>query len=136
MYKRQVLEGRYFRKRVKEQTLLAERYDDEFSVVVISLSDAVTSGVYSSVLDAITERLRRTDMAFLYQKRFAVVLPRLGSATLRAMLERIQTLVSVGAGNEAVKRIVGATYPSERFTNARAILDWSEDQLRDEPMDE
>ncbi|MFK7998917.1 MAG: hypothetical protein AB8H86_04945 [Polyangiales bacterium] len=131
-----VLEGRYFRKRLKEQTNLADRYGDEFSVVVISVSKDVHQGVYSSVLDAVTERLRRTDMVFLYRRRFAVVLPRLGVSTLSAMLERIKELVAVGAGTKSIERIAGGTYPSDRFKDARAILDWSEDQLRDQPMDD
>ena len=131
-----ILQGRYFRARLKEHTDLADRYGDEFSVVVISVSREVHTGDYSSVLDAVTERLRRTDMVFLYRRRFAIILPRLGERTLVSMLERIQALVAVGAGAKAIERIAGGTYPSSRFKDARGILDWSEDQLRDQPMDD
>ncbi len=131
-----ILEGRYFRKRLKEQTVLAERHKDEFSVVVITIERNMPAAVRSSVLDAVTERLRRTDMVFLYRRRFALVLPRLGATSLGSMLSRISDLITAGSGAGVVERLVGATYPSERFEDARGVLDWAEDQLRDQPMDD
>ena len=85
-----VLEGRYFRKRLREQVNLADRYGDSFAVVVITMVKGVSEGVYSSVLDAVTERLRRTDMVFLYRRRFALVLPRMRPAALSPLIERVR----------------------------------------------
>ncbi len=125
-----LLEGRYFRKRLREQLNLADRYGDTFAVVVLTMVDGVQEPVYSSVLDAVTERLRRTDMVFLYRRRFALVLPRMRLAALEPLIKRVRELVAVGAGTDAIERIASQVYPHEDFEDAPALLDWAEDQLR------
>ncbi|MEM9067484.1 MAG: hypothetical protein AAGE52_03230 [Myxococcota bacterium] len=125
-----VLEGRYFRKRLREQVNLADRYGDSFAVVVLTMASDVQEPVYSSVLDAVTERLRRTDMVFLYRRRFALVLPRLRSATLEPLIKRVRELVAVGAGSSAIESISSTVYPEPRFEEGSQLLDWAEDQLR------
>ena len=130
-----VLEGRYFRKRLREHVNLADRYSDSFAVVVITLVPDIKEGVYGSVLDAVTDRLRRTDMVFLYRKRFAMVLPRMGPAALEPLIERVCDLVAVGAGRGALERIGSLCYPNAEVTDGRAVLDWAEDQLRNIPLE-
>lgn len=146
-----LLEGRYFRKRLREQIHLADRYGDSFAILVITIARDLAPGVYSSVLDATTERLRRTDMVFLYRRRFAVVLPRMRDVGLEPMVERLQNLVAVGAGAAVVERIASLVYPDPEHPHTthpdkrpaepgdiqeagRRVLDWAEDQLRDEPL--
>lgn len=137
-----LLEGRYFRKRLREQIHLADRYGDSFAILVITVARGVNRGVYSSVLDASTERLRRTDMVFLYRRRFAVVLPRMREAGLQPMVERLESLVAVGAGSAVLERIASLVYPDPQRSDdpdeveesGRRVLDWAEDQLRDEPL--
>ena len=129
-----VLEGRYFRKRLREQVNLADRYGDSFAVVVITMVKGVSEGVYSSVLDAVTERLRRTDMVFLYRRRFALVLPRMRPAALSPLIERVRELVAYGAGDEALERIDSLCYPTEELAENLDVLDWAEDRLRDIPL--
>ncbi len=126
-----VLEGRYFRKRLREQANLADRYGDSFAVVVITMVKGVSEGVYSSVLDAVTERLRRTDMVFLYKRRFALVLPRMRPAALEPLIDRVRELVAVGAGDAALERIDSLCYPTDEIEESSGVLDWAEDQLRD-----
>ncbi len=126
-----VLEGRYFRKRLREQVNLADRYGDSFGVVVITMVQGVSEGVYSSVLDAVTERLRRTDMVFLYRRRFALVLPRMRPAALEPLIDRVRELVAVGAGDAALERIDSLCYPTDELDENTGVLDWAEDQLRD-----
>lgn len=128
-----IVEGRYFRKRVREQCALADRYGDPFSVVVIALKPEPGEGVYQSVLDAVVERLRRTDMVFLYRRRFALVLPRMRSESLAPFVARVRELIDVGVGREAVEQIDSLVYPNDTVGDTQAVLDWSEDQLQTTP---
>lgn len=128
-----ILEGRYFRKRLREQCALAERYGDSFSCVVVTLLRGETDAgdMYASVLDAITERLRRSDMVFLYRRRFAMILPRMRAEALGPLVERITVLVGreqVGTVLEAVQSL---SYPNPVLQDTQAVLDWAEDRLRD-----
>ncbi len=128
----QVLEGRYFRKRLREQCALAERYGDPFATVVVKLS-AVTDGraLYDSVLDAITDWLRRTDMVFLYKRRFAMILPRMRAVALGPLIGRVEKLIEVGAGEESIESVTTLVFPDPQYEDTQAVLDWAEDQLRE-----
>jgi len=128
-----IVEGRYFRKRVREQCALADRYGDPFAVVVISLRTEPSEGVYQSVLDAVVERLRRTDMVFLYRRRFALVLPRMRAESLSPLIERVRELIAVGAGADSVEQIDQLVYPNPSVSDTQGVLDWAEDQLRTTP---
>ncbi|MFK7991416.1 MAG: hypothetical protein AB8I08_35695 [Sandaracinaceae bacterium] len=125
-----IVEGRYFRKRVREQCALAERYGDPFAVVVIALTPEPREGVYQSVLDAVVERLRRTDMVFLYKRRFALVLPRMREEALTPLIERVHRLIEVGAGEAAIETMDSLVFPDPSHTDTQAVLDWAEDRLR------
>jgi hypothetical protein len=129
-----IVEGRYFRKRVREQCALADRYGDPFAVVVISLLPEPQDGVYQSVLDAVVERLRRTDMVFLYRRRFALLLPRMREESLSPLIDRVRELIQVGAGDGVVENIEHMVYPDESHTDTQSVLDWAEDQLRTIPV--
>lgn len=129
-----VLEGRYFRARLREQVNLADRYGDTFAVAVVTITEGVADGVYSSVLDAVTERLRQTDMVFLYRRRFALLLPRMRASGLEPLIGRMRALVDVGAGVGAIDHIASRVYPdglsAEGDAEGARVLDWAEDQLR------
>ncbi len=128
----QVLEGRYFRKRLREQCALTERYGDPFATVVVKLS-SFTDGpaLYDSVLDAITDRLRRTDMVFLYKRRFALILPRMRAISLGPLIGRVERLIEVGAGEETIESVTTLVFPDPQYEDTQAVLDWAEDQLRE-----
>lgn len=127
------VEGRYFRKRVREQCALAERYGDPFAVVVIALEPEPSPGLYQEVLDAVMERLRRTDMVFLYRQRFALVLPRMRTEALDALVGRVRALIRENAGADVVHTLETLVYPSSELADTQAVLDWAEDQLRAGP---
>ncbi len=128
----EVLEGRYFRKRLREQCALADRYGDPFALVVAKLADNVdSSALYQSVLDAVLDRLRRTDMVFLYKRRFALILPRMRAVSLGPLIGRIERLVAVGAGDSAIESVATLVYPDPEHGETQAVLDWAEDQLRE-----
>ncbi|HJL14820.1 MAG TPA: hypothetical protein RMH99_04140 [Sandaracinaceae bacterium LLY-WYZ-13_1] len=128
-----IVEGRYFRKRVREQCAMADRYGDPFAVVVISLEHEPHEGVYQSVLDAVVERLRKTDMVFLYRRRFALVLPRMRAESLGPLIDRVRELIDVGAGEAVIEDIESLVYPHPERPDTQAVLDWAEDQLRTTP---
>jgi hypothetical protein len=125
-----IVEGRYFRKRVREQCGLADRYRDPFAVVVIRVVAKPDEGAYQSVLDALVERLRSSDMVFLYRTRFALVLPRMRKESLDPLVDRVRALIDAGAGRGAIERISSLVYPNEATADTQAVLDWAEDQLR------
>lgn len=125
-----LLEGRYFRKRLREQCALAERYGDVFACVVITLASEQRGEAYSSVLDAITEKLRRTDMVFLYRRRFAIILPRMRPEGLEPLISRVRQLIAVGVGEATLEKVTSLVFPHESLQDSQAVLDWAEDQLR------
>lgn len=128
-----VVEGRYFRKRVREQCALSDRYKDPFAVVVIALSPEPEDGRYQHVLDAVVEKLRRTDMVFLYRRRFALVLPRMQPSSMKTLIDRVQELISSGAGAGTIEGIAALSYPDPAYPDTQSVLDWAEDQLRTTP---
>ena len=125
-----VLEGRYFRKRLREQCALAERYGDPFACVIVRVSQDMGPAVYDGVLDALGERLRRTDMIFLYRRRFALILPRMRAVSLGPLIERVRKLVSVGVDAAALDSVRTLVYPDPLHRDTQSVLDWAEDQLR------
>ena len=124
-----ILEGRYFRKRLREQCDLADRYGDPFCCVVFHLGPERSTAAYASVLDAIVERLRRSDMVFMYRRRLALILPRMQLSDLGPLMARLMRLVGMGAGTEAIIGHSHLEYPKPG-RSARQVLDWAEDQLR------
>jgi hypothetical protein len=128
-----IVEGRYFRKRVREQCALADRYRDPFAIVVIALSPEPRDGAYQAVLDAIVERLRSTDMVFLYKRRFALVLPRMRQQALSPLVDRVRDLLRAGVGDDVVEGIHSLVYPDAAYPETQSVLVWAEDQLRTTP---
>jgi len=126
----QVLEGRYFRKRLREHCALAERYGDPFAIVVVRLTVPAQPPVYQSVLDAVTDRLRSTDMVFLYKRRVALILPRMRAVSLDPLIERVRALVAIGAGEDAIQDVTRLVFPTPDYCDTQSVLDWAEDQLR------
>lgn len=126
-----VLEGRQFRKRLRDQCSLAERYGDKFACVIVALAAEREPGTYASVLDAVVERLRQTDMVFVYKRRFAMILPRMRPEAVGPLVERVRRLVAVGAGWDAVDGIHTLLFPDAAIAEPQEVLDWAEDHLRE-----
>lgn len=125
-----ILEGRYFRKRLREHCQQAEQYGGSFACLVISLRPEQSEATYQSILDAVTERLRRTDMVFLYRRRLAMILPRMGEYGLVPLIDRLRELVAVGVGEGALESIASLVFPNADLPDTQSVLDWAEDQLR------
>lgn len=130
-----VVEGRYLRKRVREQCAYSERYGEPFALLVMQLAPEPADGVYRAALDVIAERLRRSDMIAIYKRRVAFLLPRMHPSAVTALTERIR-----GAFDKAVAApdvhapvvldVPTLVFPDPVCPDTQSVLDWLEDQLR------
>jgi hypothetical protein len=125
-----VVEGRYLRKRVREQCAFTERYGEPFALVVVQLRPEPHEGLYAKVVESVVEKLRRTDMIAIYKRRFALLLPRMEAATLPSLLDRIAARVDQVAGKKVVEGVDGQIYPDAAYPDTQSVLDWLEDHLR------
>jgi hypothetical protein len=125
----QFIEGRYLRKRIREQIARAERYKEPFSIMVLALSQGAMMESYEGLVDLLSERLRRSDMVFLYKHRVAVLLPHTPLDVMERLEERIAKLARATLGLRDIEFMV-ASYPAEQFGTPEEVLDWVEDQLR------
>lgn len=127
----QFIEGRYLRRKIQDQIIRAERYKEPFSLMVIKFNRALDEDVYSSLIDLLTERLRRSDMVTLYRQKVAIILPHTPGSVLDKLIERIHKLARATDSLKEVKlHITTSSYPSDSFATPYEILDWIEDELR------
>jgi hypothetical protein len=126
----QFIEGRYLRKRIREQVARADRYAEPFSMLVLRMEEEPgREDVQESLVDVLTERLRRSDMVFLYRHRIAILLPHTPAAVLSRLQERIRRLAEASLGLKEIG-FEAASYPGEEFGRPDDVLDWVEDRLR------
>jgi hypothetical protein len=125
-----IVEGRYLRKRVREQVASSERYGDSFALVVIKLVNEPAPGVYSSAMDGVVERLRRSDMITVYRRRVAMLLPRMRREALGPLVLRVAASIDAAAGRKVVEGDAQLVYPSDAHGDTQSVLDWLEDELR------
>jgi hypothetical protein len=125
-----ILEGRHIRERINEQLSRADRYDEVFSVLVIRLKGPDNSNDYESIVDALCERMRKTDLMFLFKARVVLILPHTDKEACSKLNDRILGLLSE-AINPHINVVFNAlTYPDVDIPNDTYVLDWVEDQLR------
>lgn len=125
-----VLQGRHFRKRLREQCALADRYGDAFGCVVMQFDCALTDLLMAKLQDAIVGQLRGSDTVFMYRRRVAIVLPRCSRAALDSLNERLRGCVVTEIGENALAAAPTLLYPGDGARATQAVLDWAEDQLR------
>lgn len=125
-----VVEGRYLRKRVREQCAYAERYGDTFALVVLQLATEPAEDAYRNAVDVLAQCLRRSDMIAIYKRRVALLLPRMHPAAVSALTERIHRTFDAAVGSTVVEAVPALVYPAEANPDTQSALDWLEDQLR------
>ncbi len=125
----QFIEGRYLRKRVREQVARADRYSEPFAILILRMQEGASDESQESLVDLLVERLRRSDMVFLYRHRVAILLPHTQESVLAKLSERISVLAMATLGLGGIT-VTAASYPGQSFEKPDAILDWVEDQLR------
>jgi len=128
-----IVEGRYLRKRVREQVAYADRYGESFALVVVLLAPEPSPGLYARAAEQVVEKLRRSDMITVYRRRIAMLLPRMRREALDPLVERVRARLDADAGRVVVEDIEHLVYPADQQADTQAVLDWLEDQLRVDP---
>jgi hypothetical protein len=125
-----IVEGRYLRKRVREQCAFADRYGESFALVVLKLAPEPSPGLYARTIELVVEKLRRSDRVTVYRRRIAMLLPRVRRDTLDPLVTRVRKALEEAARHPAVEGIAHLVYPSDAHADTQAVLDWLEDALR------
>src|SRR5947209_8483192 len=76
-------------------------------------------------------RRRRTDMVFVYRRRFAMVLPRIRRDAVGPLVDRQRELLTASGSAAVVESVDVLCYPDPEFADTQAVLDWAEDHLRE-----
>jgi hypothetical protein len=127
-----VLSARQYRKRLKEETARSDRYKQTFSTMIVRMTGGSPDDDHATVLDALIERLRKTDMVFLYKRHVAILLPHTGQPVLQTLVDRIRALIAAVSATELEQILIEATsYPSREFESADALLKWVDARLAD-----
>ena len=127
-----VLSARQYRKRLREEAARADRYKQTFSTMIVGLADRGDTEDYASVLDALIERLRKTDLVFLYKRHVAILLPHTGAPVLTTLVGRIRALIAAVASMDADEiAIDSCSYPSHGMSSGEALLAWADQNLKE-----
>ena len=125
-----MLEGKYLRRSLREQMALSDRYKETFSILVMAFDAKGDEGLQQSLIDAVIERLRKSDMVFLFRRRAVILLPRTDAAAAEKLMSRLRLLFSTAIGGDLAVAFRCRTYPAPDITSQDEILDWTEEQLR------
>lgn len=125
-----MMEGRHLRGRVAEQISRADRYDEPFSLMVLRLEELPDKAAYESVVETLCERMRKTDLMFLFKHRIVLILPHTPRKPRRMLEERIKCLLEAAFKEVRNMDIHGLTYPDPSLKKKSSVLDWVEDHLR------
>lgn len=127
-----VLSARQYRKRLREESARADRYKQTFSTMIVNLTEKGEDEDYASVLDALIERLRKTDLVFLYKRHVAILLPHTGAPVLTTLVGRIRALIAAVASVDADEiGIASCSYPSREMPSGDALLTWADANLKE-----
>lgn len=125
-----MLEGRHLRGRIGEQLSRGDRYKEPFSLMVLKLSEGSTKPEYEAVVDTLCERMRKTDLMFLFKSRVVLILPHTIKENCGMLAGRIAHLLKEAVNTGIDVEIEHLTYPDPDLPSKSSVLDWAEDQLR------
>jgi len=125
-----MLEGRHLRGRVGEQISRANRYDETFSLIALKFSERPDPATYDSVVDTLCERMRKSDLMFMFKSRLILVLPHTPAEPCQMLQGRIKGLLDAAYTPPPTVDMAGLTYPDPEIEKSSEVLDWCEDQLR------
>jgi len=125
-----MLEGRHLRGRVGEQISRANRYNETFSLIALKFSERPDPAAYDSVVDTLCERMRKSDLMFLFKTRLILVLPHTPKEACQMLKGRIKGLLEAAYTPPPTVDMAGLTYPDPEVEKSNQVLDWCEDQLR------
>lgn len=125
-----MLEGRHLRGRISEQLSRGDRYKEPFSLMVLRLSSETTRTEYEAVVDTLCERMRKTDLMFMFKSKIVLILPHTIKDNCGILAERIEHLLKEAVNTGIQVDINHLTYPDPGIESKSVVLDWTEDQLR------
>ena len=125
-----MVNGRHLRARISEQVSRASRYNEYFSLIVLNLDEIQSADDYEAIVDTLRERMRKTDLIFLFKHRIVLLLPHTGSEPCEVLKERIQSLIAEGMASPPDVPINTLTFPNETMAKSMQVLDWTENMLR------
>ncbi len=125
-----LLEGKFLRGRISEQLARARRYNEIFSLIVLKLRSGVNDASYEAIIDALRERMRRSDMVFTFRNRIFLMLPHTDLTATVRLIERLRGLVQLSFEESPLEEVNHLAFPSPDITKSSQVLDWAEDQLR------
>lgn len=125
-----LIEGRYLRRSLRDHMNRADRYHEVFTVMVLGLDADGKEALIQTVVDALFERLRKSDMVFLYKRRVVILLPHATRESARILFDRLTSLINKVVGADVALKIESRTYPSDDIDSQDDLLDWVEERLR------
>jgi hypothetical protein len=125
-----IVEGRYLRKRLREQCAFADRYGESFALVVLKLAPEPSPGLYARTMENVVAKLRRSDRVTVYRRRVVILFPRVRHSSLGPLIGRVRDELEGAAGRAVVVASEHLVYPSDAHRDTQAVLDWLEDALR------
>lgn len=126
-----MLEGRHLRGRVGDQLSRADRYGECFSLMVLDLQGLPDRAAHDAVVDTLYERMRKTDLVFLFKTRIVLLLPHTNTPQAALLSERLTGLLSLAFEIPPQIPMASLTYPDPAIERSSVVLDWVEDRLRD-----
>ena len=125
-----MVSGRHLRSRISDQVSRAKRYNEPFSLVALKLPEAVDTEDYDAVVDTLRERMRQTDLIFLFKHRIVLLLPHTEKEACQVLQDRIQQLLKGCLHNMPPVETNCLTFPDSELHKGMEVLDWAENQLR------
>ena len=122
--------GRHLRARITDQVSRANRYKEPFSIVILNVANLTDREDYDSIVDTLRERMRQTDLIFLFKYRIALLLPHTEEAACVMLVGRILELLKSCLVDMPEVNAASMTYPHPEIKLAGDVLDWTENQLR------
>ena len=125
-----MVSGRHLRSRISEQVSRARRYHEPFSLVVLKMEVEMSKEDYEAVVDTLRERMRQTDLIFLFKHRIVLLLPHTERDACHILEERIQSLIKNCLSDHPPVDTARMTFPNADIDKGMDVLDWAENQLR------
>lgn len=122
--------GRHLRSRIADQVSRANRYEEPFSLVILNLNEVNQQEDYDAIVDTLKERMRQTDLIFLFKSRIALMLPHTDKPACDLLISRILELVKKCLIQGPRLTANSITYPHQTLHSVDEILDWTENCLR------
>jgi hypothetical protein len=97
---------------------------------VLNLDSVEDIEDYEAVVDTLRERMRQTDLIFLFKHRIVLLLPHTAASACQVLLDRIQALLKKAIDGLPDLPFNRLTFPNDTMVESMEVLDWAENKLR------